>query len=812
MDARELSWRGRVAARSALQRAASSIRSARWHRSALASALSADAEIGSIRDAVRRGDWLRAHHKISLDIAQRPSSFLIAPADRAAVSDRIRLKFPDAAADATAGAEQLVRGEYDLLGYVGLVFHDANPRDPRDVAALPDWHYDPVHARRAPRRFWAGVPFLDPSCGDHKIIWELNRHQHWMALGRAYWLTGDHAYRRRCVSELEHWLAENPPLIGINWASMLELAFRSISWIWALHFFAGSSSEPDDIPWTVDLLVGLDRQLTHIEQNLSYYFSPNTHLLGEALSLYVAGRCVPQLAASTRRAHTGRRILVDEIGRQIARDGGHCERSTHYHRYTLDFYVMALAVARITRDPIAGLFERAVTRLATAARVLCDDWGRAPHLGDDDGGMLLPIAGRAPDDWSDSLTVAALLSGRRDLQVGPEPEEAHWILAHRAFGASLAGAAHLCHDPEPPVIRSAALPDTGYYVSRAIAAEHLVIDGGPHGYRNAGHAHADALSMTLSIRGRPLLVDPGTGCYTIDARLRDRFRSTELHNTVIIDGRPQSTAGAPFQWIRHADATTHRWRTTSTVDYFDGSHDGYAPVTHRRRVLVIHDDLIVVADHVDDPARASHMASAHWHVDPAWAVEIRDQIVTFQSRYDHAALVVPQGQIASFAADVETGLGWQSPTYGRLDPATTITVSHTAAAPFWLIGVFDLNPLDPIREAVLLPVWAEAGTMAHATGLRIARSGSIDFVLFAEPASAASRHTWRVAELETDARMLFCTVDEGELSRLALVDGSIVKGAGRRAIGLVLGHSAPALYVDKSTIRKYTPCAASPAL
>jgi hypothetical protein len=508
----------------------------------------------------------------------------------------------------------------------------------------------------------------------------------------------------------------------------------------------------------------------------------------------------------------GRRILLDEARRQVAADGGHCERSTHYHRYTLDFYVMALAVARITRDPIAGLFERAVARLGAAARVLCDDWGRAPHLGDDDGGMLLPLAGRAPDDWSDSLTVAALLTGRRDLQVGPEPEEAHWMLAHSAFGASLARAAHLCRDAEPPVIHSAALPDTGYYVSRAVAAEHLVIDGGPHGYRNAGHAHADALSMTLSIRGRPLLVDPGTGCYTIDARLRDRFRSTELHNTVIVDGRPQSAAGAPFQWIRRTDATTHRWRTSSAVDYFDGSHGGYAPVTHRRRVLVVHDDLIVVADHVDDPARAPHTASAHWHIDPAWAVEIHDRIVTFQCRHDRAALVVPQGHMASFFADLETGLGWHSPAYGRVDPAATITVSHTAAAPFWLVGVFDLNPLDPVREAVLLPVWAEAGTMAHATGLRIARSSSIDFVLFAEPASAGSRQTWRVAELETDARMLFCTVDCGELSRLALVDGSIVKGTGRRAIGLALGRPAPVLYVDKTTIRKYTPCAASPAL
>src|SRR5204863_10198161 len=125
----------------------------------------------------------------------------------------------------------------------------------------------------------------------------------------------------------------------------------------------------DRQPWTVDLLLGLNRQLAHVERNLSYYFSPNTHLLGEALALYVTGQALPELAASPRRAELGRRILVDEIDRQIGDDGGHCERSTHYHRYALDFYTLALAVARITQDPVAATFEKVVGRLALVARL-----------------------------------------------------------------------------------------------------------------------------------------------------------------------------------------------------------------------------------------------------------------------------------------------------------------------------------------------------------------------------------------------------------------------------------------------------------
>ena len=43
----------------------------------------------------------------------------------------------------------------------------------------------------------------------------------------------------------------------------------------------------------IDALVAIDRQLTHVEHHLSYYFSPNTHLTGEALALYVVGQALP---------------------------------------------------------------------------------------------------------------------------------------------------------------------------------------------------------------------------------------------------------------------------------------------------------------------------------------------------------------------------------------------------------------------------------------------------------------------------------------------------------------------------------------
>lgn len=793
MDGAELRWRTRALARSAAQRAATCLRTPTWDRASLARRLAEQPDLETVLEPLRRSDWDAAHRALSVHFASGPRRFVIHPGQRTALANLIAQTLPGSAGDAKARADRILEGRYRLLGYRSLRFATTPQAGDRGI---PDWHFDPVNSRRAPVRFWAAVPYLDPQCGDHKIIWELNRHQHWLALGRAHWLTGHARYRQRFVEELSSWLTANPPLLGINWASMLELGFRSISWIWALNFFADGAEREDAVPWTVDLLLGIDRQLTHIEQNLSHYFSPNTHLLGEALALYVAGRSLPELASSRRWADLGRRLLIQEAVRQIEPDGGHRERSTHYHRYALDFYLLALAVARTTNDPVAAAFERPVSRLAAAARLLADDRGRAPHLGDDDGGMLMPITGRSTDDWRDSLRIAAALTREETLRVPGPTEEELWMLQAPPVESALS------------TTRSAALPDTGYYVSRDRSGLHVVIDGGPHGFRNAGHAHADALSLTVSRQGVPLVVDTGTACYTTNPLLRDRFRATQAHNTVTVDDRSQSLPSGPFHWSSAADATTHRWRSTDGFDFFDGSHAGYAPIVHRRRVFVLHGEMIVVADYLDG---ASVNAAVHWHIDPRWTVATRHRGAALSWGRQAVNLLVPDGRVERFEADPATGLGWYSPVYGRIDAATTIRISQSNAAPAWIVSVFDWNDVNPACGVEWLPVWAEAGMLAHGAALRIDRGVMSDLLVFAEPSSAEARGTWRVGESETDARMLFTRTVQGALARVAIVDGSVVRAGGRRSIAVSLGRIVPTLFIDEPSIRTFTKCAASPA-
>ena len=313
------------------------------------------------------------------------------------------------------------------------------------------------HDARAPLVCWAEVPYLDSSIGDHKIVWELNRHQWWLPLARAYWLTGDSRYARGIVDQMESWLDANPPLTGINWASMLEIGFRAISWTMAIHFLAASNERLDSL-LPARCFDALERQLTHLERHLSYFFSPNTHLTGEALALYVVGQAFPELAPSERWIDTGRRILLQEIDRQILPDGGHVERSMHYQRYTLDFYLLALLTARRAGDVnAADAFGSAAARVADFTRGVADDEGRLPLIGDDDGGMLWPITGRDCTDVRDSLAVAAVVLDNPHLAPWGVQEEVFWIAGREAiayiaeqddsFGTNLSGSGEIVVSP-----------------------------------------------------------------------------------------------------------------------------------------------------------------------------------------------------------------------------------------------------------------------------------------------------------------------------------------------------------------------------
>lgn len=513
-------------------------------------------------------------------------------------------------------ADRMIEGKFDLLGFLNL-----------DFGAPVDWHYEPVSGKNSPKKHWKQFDELETEeTGDKKIIWELNRHQHFFTLGVAYWLTGDERYALCFVRQLESWMEQNPPGTGINWCSSLEVSLRAISWIWAFNFFKDSGSV------TLDLFQNALKFLylhgRHIEKYLSTYYSPNTHLTGEALGLYYLGTQLPFFARAKEWRKMGEEILFAELEQQILPDGVYFEQSTWYQRYTADFYTHFVILKTLngekTEMDLAEKFSTRVQSMLDFLMYITRPDGSTPLIGDDDGGRSLPHGNSPADDFRAVLAAGAVLFERGDYKyVAAEfSEETLWLL-----GADGMQSFETLRNFQPEKT-STAFARGGYFVMRDgwdPSDNYLLIDCGDLGAINGGHGHADALAIDLAVAGKSILVDAGTHTYHESSELRDFFRSTIGHNTLMLDGRSQSEPGGKFSWETKANAKPKSWISEDRFDFFEGSHDGYerldSPATHERSVLFLKNDYWIIRDLVKTDGSHDYGLNHHFNINTNPVIE-----------------------------------------------------------------------------------------------------------------------------------------------------------------------------------------------
>lgn len=583
-------------------------------------------------------------------------------------------------------AGRIVGNRFSLLGL-----------DDLDFGEPIDWHLEPVSGKRAPLTHWSRIAYLDPEvAGDKKIIWELNRHHHFVTLGRAYLLTGEERYAQTFVDQINLWMDANPPKLGINWASSLEVAFRSIAWLWSLHFFKDSPAL--DARTFNRIYKFLYIHALHLETYLSTYFSPNTHLSGEALGLYYLGTLLPEFRDGARWRAIGRRVFLDAVARHVQVDGVYFEQASYYHRYTADFCSHFRILSTLNGDPVPSDFDERLTSLLDHLMYITKPDGETPRYGDDDGGRLLALDDSDLADFRTTLRTGAALFGRADykyislLGTGANAEEAEadaeeivWLLGTE--GAT----AFDTLDSHSPADTSRGFAASGFYVMRdawRTGANYMLIDGGAHGAKNGAHAHADALSFECAAGGRTLLVDPGTYTYTKSLELRDAFRTTAAHNTLTIDGEPSSVHATAFTWHRVAQVSTEKWIVGKRFDFFQGTHDGYmrlprAPARHTRGVLFLKDDYWIVRDRIE--SEGAHRYDLHFHFaegcDPV--IDVATHEGTSQGV---AAAVRERGEdvpgldvhTCGFAGAWRREAGWISKAYGARVAAPVCVFSGVA--------------------------------------------------------------------------------------------------------------------------------------
>jgi hypothetical protein len=558
-------------------------------------------------------------------------------ADPARVAGRLR--GTPYAAQVLLLAEGLLRHRFPLLGLT----IETGP----DI----DWRRDYANGVSTGTPYFRTVPYLDfARVGDHKVVWELNRHQHLPLLAQAFLLSGRREFLDEAFRQLEDWMDQNPFLRGMNWASALEAAFRGLSWAW-LWMFAGTQM-PEALRRR--FLTVLYRHGRFIERNLSVYFSPNTHLLGEAVALHALGTLFPGFPQARRWAEAGGRIVREQMEAQVRPDGSHFEQSAYYHVYALDMFLLH----QLLESPGAEYTAR-LARMADYLHALMGPSGLLPLVGDDDGGRLFHPFGERERFGNGTLATCAAWFRRPEwLLPGADfDSQAAWWLGERVdeFRGCPPGAGGA----------SRLFRDAGVAIMASVDV-HIVMKAGPFGAGPAGHSHSDALSLVARIGARETLIDPGTYTYA-DPAERGRFRGSMAHNTVRIDGRDQAVPAGPFRWRDKPDTAIAAWDTSPDRDTLD-ARCAYGGFTHRRRVLFLKREQVVVAlDSVDGPA-GEHLLEQFWH--PASLAEARR---------------------LSTSGTAEVLEGWRSHSLCSREPAPVLRVAYRGPLPADMAAVLDLS-------------------------------------------------------------------------------------------------------------------------
>ena len=705
-------------------------------------------------------------------------NFFFTPQELSQRVSLLREHLPQQAAAILADADEIRSHRFRLLGYRGLSY-----------GAEIDWHLDAAHGLRSPMIPWYKINFLNfNEVGDHKVTWELNRHQHLVTLAKAWLLTGEQAYADEIFKQWYSWQRSNPYPLGANWASSLEVAFRSLSWIWMDHLLTGYPGIPAG--FHEDLLHGLALNGRHIERYLSTYFSPNTHLLGEAVALFLIGILYPQLSSAAEWQTKGWRIIQEESRRQVRPDGVYFEQTLYYHVYALDFLLHARLLASRNGVEVPSGFDLVIRKMLAVVQAL-SQVGPPDGFGDDDGGRLFDSSRNRAEHMTDPLAIGAALFHDEGLRAGtPVTEEAIWILGEQALPS-----------PDlttPPPLKSQAFPDGGIYVvtSSQPFPQQMVIDAGPQGTGRCGHGHADALSVKLSASGRRWLVDAGSGCYIGPGDERATFRGTRAHNTLAVDGLDQAQPEGPFSWSSIPNTQLEMYISRPTFTVFAASHSGYErlaqPVRHRRFIFHFDGNLYLIRDLA--VGSGTHLLETSWHFAPELEV----------SRSQSGFIAAPaQQQLAPSERPTLTLLPvddsrwaaelvseYVSPAYGEKVSAPVVRCSARIALPAehamllaLTVGLEAGERRTFIREAL------QRGTGGTPEAVYRYQQGNVTHQLVFGPLQKA---TWSFGPWTSDAEFLYFRLKDRKIDRLLCCEGSSVQFHGESLIS----HGSPLQWLE----------------
>jgi len=588
-------------------------------------------------------------------------------------------------------AENIIAGRLPFFGQLRF-----------DCGFPPLWFRNPVTGQRvSPEQPWTQMRFASPAYGDLKFILEPSRFLFVYPLLRAYALTGDERFPQAFWTSIEDWMRQSPPMAGPLWICGQECSLRILALSFALHGFIQSEATTSERVGRLVSMIAAHAWRT--AQTLSYARSQRSnHLTSEAVGLWTAGTLYPELREAQVWRHLGEHLLREAVLDQITPEGVSLQHSFNYQRMILHLLLWTLRLAQIHGAPLPEVIRERTQAGLDFLRPWVDSLsGLVPNHGSDDGSLILPLTLGHYRDFRPLLQMGAAVLRLPALLPGPWDEAPLWLGVKPAVAETKLSN----QDASPPSKLIEPKVDTGYF-RLGDWNSWAMIRAGRYARRPF---QADQLHVDFWWKGFNLARDPGTHLYNGPAPWNNAFAGTGVHNTVMVDGQDQMRRAGRFLWADWAQARGHLSTSpgSASANCFEGQHDGYRRlgVVHRRLVRWLRNAGWAIVDEID--GQGEHDLRLHWlAADLPYEISASPFQVAFAlgpacirwnvfSSALGCAAVIRSGKQAwtnqalnhgTIAPDVQL-LGWESPTYGDLQPAVSLVCQTRSHLPVRFVTV-----------------------------------------------------------------------------------------------------------------------------
>lgn len=424
---------------------------------------------------------------------------------------------------------------------------------------------------------------------DVKVPRELSRSHFLLHLALAYQFNNDEKYAKKAFDLMEDWIDKNPLMYSINWGCAMDVAIRAVNWIWALpllgHYKASekTSNKIKGSLYQHGWFIYRNFEGNYFNYNHNHYFSDLVGLIH--ISLLFKGD-----KQADRWLKYSLNAFYREIRLQVLPSGMSFEGSTNYNRLLIELILPSLIILKRNGVEVPpDIWGRLESMFDFIMNITMPN-GEVPIIGDQDNGRCLSWGTEPINDERYLMSVGAMLFGRSDFKAAGNGFNVYCAI----FGDNDSKNTYDSIAVEPATLKSRFYRDAGFAIMRN-NNDYLLFNADNQGmYRDTGtivsHTHCDWFSFVLAVNGIPFIVDPGSYVYSSDASERNRFRSTAMHNTIVVDDEDQEKINPRTLWDyrRKSHPVIEAWNTSSDSDSINCHHNGYnwlgGETRHTRRV------------------------------------------------------------------------------------------------------------------------------------------------------------------------------------------------------------------------------------